>query len=169
MQARPSPAAAAAGTGDARGLAEAPATAVLDTNVVLDWLLFGEPAVAPLAAAIEAGSLRWLACAYMREEFESVLGRTSLARWQPDTATLLARFDRHARLLPAPPTDPLLRCADADDQVFVDLSRAHHARWLITRDGALLALARRAAPLGLAIVAPRRLGLGPHADAPGRA
>jgi predicted nucleic acid-binding protein len=70
-------------------------------------------------------------------------------------ASLLAAFDRYARLLPPPVAEPLLRCTDPDDQVFLDLSRAHHARWLVTRDRALLTLARRAAQVGLAIVAPR--------------
>lgn len=132
------------------------ATVVLDTNVVLDWLLFAEPVVAPLAAALEAATLTWFACAHMREEFQRVLRYPALERWHPDAQALLARFDRHARQLPAPPAEPLLRCADPDDQVFIDLSRAHHARWLITRDRALLALARRAAPLGLAILTPAR-------------
>lgn len=151
------PAATAESTvGDAGHPSSATAAAVLDTNVALDWLLFADPAAAPLATAVETGAVTWLACAHMREEFERVLRYPALERWQPDAAALLARMDGLARWLPAPPADPLLRCTDPDDQVFLDLSRAHHARWLITRDRALLALARRAAPLGLAILTPAR-------------
>lgn len=145
-----------AAVGDAGDPSSAPAGAVLDTNVALDWLLFAEPATAPLGAAVESGTVIWFACAHMRNELERVLRYPALERWRPDATALLARFDRHARLLSQPPTDPLLRCADRDDQVFIDLSRAHHARWLITRDRALLHLARRAAPLGLSIVTPAR-------------
>lgn len=154
-QKAPSVAAAGAGAEAGDPSSAAPA-AVLDTNVALDWLLFAEPAVAPLAAAIESGAVTWFACAHMREEFSLVLRYPALERWRPDSTALLERFDRHARLLPPPPADPLLRCADGDDQAFIDLSRAHHARWLITRDRALLRLARRATPLGLAILTPAR-------------
>lgn len=156
------------GAADACAAPQPPA-AVLDTNVALDWLLFADPAVAPLASAIETGRIGWLACAYMRDEFRRVLHYPALERWirTPDhAAEALARFDRHARLLSDPVADrtsgptptgsstaPLV-CSDPDDQVFLDLSRAHDARWLVTRDRALLGLARRAAPLGLAIVTP---------------
>lgn len=129
--------------------------AVLDTNVVLDWLLFRDRAAMPLAHAIAAGQVVWLACAHMRCELEQVAGRPALRHRGSGPASLLAAFDRHARLLPPPVAEPLLRCTDPDDQVFLDLSRAHHARWLVTRDRALLTLARRAAQVGLAIVAPR--------------
>jgi predicted nucleic acid-binding protein len=48
---------------------------VLDTNVVLDWLLFNDPSVAKLAAAVVGGRVRWLATAAMRDELTHVLGR----------------------------------------------------------------------------------------------
>jgi predicted nucleic acid-binding protein len=49
-----------------------------------------------------------------------------------------------------------LRCTDPDDQMFVDLALEAGARWLVSRDRAVLRLARPALPLGLAIVAPER-------------
>ena len=36
--------------------------AVLDTNVVLDWLVFRNPRTAPVARALESGAMRWLSC-----------------------------------------------------------------------------------------------------------
>jgi uncharacterized protein len=130
-----------------------PPAAVLDTNVVLDWLVFDEPGVATLAAALEGGSLRWLACASMREELARVVGREQLAAWAPDLQRVLAAFDRHAVLLEAPPPQDL-HCADPDDQPFVDLALHAGARWLFSRDRAVLALARRAHRLGLTIRSP---------------
>ena len=57
---------------------------------------------------------------------------------------------------PPPANTPRLLCADADDQVFLDLALAERAGWLITRDKALLALRARARRHGLAIGAPEQ-------------
>ena len=129
---------------------------VLDTNTVLDWLVFRDAGMAPVVAALEDGRLQWLACAAMREELARTLAYRSLARWLPDSERTLASFDQHARLLPTPPPAPQhLRCSDPDDQVFLELALAQDARWLLTHDRALLRLARRVRPLGLLILAPK--------------
>ena len=129
---------------------------VLDTNVVLDWLLFADPGLEPIAAAIVAGRLRWCTCTSMRDEIAHVLARGLAARHHADPATLLERWDAHvAPPEAAPPTQPLI-CSDPDDQKFIDLALAIGARWLVSRDRALLKLARHAARQGLAIVTPRQ-------------
>lgn len=128
---------------------------VLDTNVLLDWLLFRDPAVEPLRAALEDGQLRWVACERMREEFIRTLRSATLSKWQPDSEHMLTCFDRYASLQPPPPPTPSrLRCDDADDQVFVDLSLACGARWLLSHDKALLRLRRRLAPWGPLVCRP---------------
>lgn len=129
---------------------------ILDTNVLLDWLVFGNPAVQPLVTAVQQGRVRWMACASMRSEFSRTLGYDNLAHWKPDREQALAVFDAHALLWPEPSTLPTLRCSDPDDQVFLDLAVASGAHWLLTHDRALLRLARRARPLGLAVLQPRR-------------
>ncbi len=127
---------------------------VLDTNVVLEWLLFRDTGMAALGAAIDRGSLRWLVCARMREEFERALSYSALAKWQPDSERLLSQFDHVAQLKPAPPTLLALRCTDPDDQVFIDFAVAEGARWLVTHDRALLKLSRRASLRGVQIAKP---------------
>ncbi|HEX6706924.1 MAG TPA: PIN domain-containing protein [Albitalea sp.] len=130
---------------------------VLDTNVVLDWLVFRHPTSVALTAALADGRLRWLASPAMREELAHVLGRGVGAAWSPDQAALWATWERWACA-----ADPLaahgaatrLRCTDADDQKFIDLALAHGARWLLSRDRAVLKLARRARPLGLEVLTP---------------
>ena len=128
---------------------------VLDTNVVLDWLLFDDPRIADLAGRIKRAELRWVACPAIRREFAHMLGHASLARWPADREQALAVFDLHATLLPDPPPAGArgLRCADVDDQVFLDLALAHEAQ-LFTRDRALLKLARRSRLRGLSISTP---------------
>ena len=130
--------------------------AVIDTQVLLDWLVFGDAGVARWAAAVEMGEVRWIACPAMRTEFAHMVGHPRLARWQPKSEQALSIFDRHAEIRPEPAaSSPRLRCRDADDQVFIDLALEHRVRWLLTRDKALLALARRARPLGVEILKPQ--------------
>ncbi len=136
-----------------------PAWVVLDTNTVLDWLVFRDPEVGALAAALTAGTLRWLACPSMRRELERVLGYASLARWNPDRERVLASFDTYADMVAEPPAPATwLRCTDPDDQVFIDLALSAQAQWLISHDRALLKLARRARTRGLRIVSPAQWG-----------
>src|SRR5688572_5797346 len=89
---------------------------VLDTNVVLDWLLFADRGVVALASALENDQLRWLSCQRMRDEFEHTLQRSELVRWNPDSERLLSRFDKYALVVDAPASASTLRCDDADDQ-----------------------------------------------------
>ena len=130
---------------------------VLDTNAVLDWLLFHDPGMGALQTAIGAGAVRWLASPRMREELLRTLHYPALAKWQPDRARALAVFDRWAATCPEPaPTriGPFV-CRDPDDQVFIDLALAQSARWLVTHDRALHQLARRAALAEVRILRPK--------------
>lgn len=127
---------------------------VLDTNATLDWLLFADPTALALGAAIASGRLAWRASPAMRREFDRVLVRPALCDWRPDAADAAAHWDAHALLVDEePPTGPL-NCRDPDDQVFIDLALATRCRWLVSRDRALLTLARRARPWGLEILTP---------------
>jgi predicted nucleic acid-binding protein len=136
---------------------------VLDTNVVLDWLLFDDASAAPLAAAIVQRQVRWIATAAMRNEFAEVLRRGLTEARNADPAALLAAWDAHAEMLAEPvrlPASVPLNCSDTDDQKFLDLAHAAGAAWLLSRDRAVLRLARRAARFGLGICVPERWALG---------
>jgi predicted nucleic acid-binding protein len=130
---------------------------VLDTNVVLDWLVFGDPSVAALSRAIVQRQVQWVATAPMRGEFAEVLRRGLAAMRGTDPCAVLATWDTHAarRDTPSPAANPVaLNCSDPDDQMFLDLAHAAGARWLVSRDRAVLLLARRAAAFGIAITTP---------------
>jgi putative PIN family toxin of toxin-antitoxin system len=127
---------------------------VLDTNVVLDWLLFADMSVTALAAAVVTRQVRWLATASMRDELAAVLHRGLADEWHADPAELLAAWDAHATLVPPAPAHRL-HCTDPDDQKFIDLALCEGARWLVSRDRALLRLRRPALVLGLAVVKPQ--------------
>lgn len=141
---------------------------VLDTNVVLDWLVFRNPRAAALGQALAAGHVRWLSCAAMRAELVHMLASARLARWSPEAGAVLSAHDRLAVVHP-PPAGLMAdrpRCSDPDDQVFLDLALAQRARWLLTHDRALLRLGRRAARHALAILPPQRWTAAGGAGAP---
>ena len=125
----------------------------------MDWLVFNDPRVQALTTAVTSGRLCWLVAPAMRDEIRHVLGRGVAASYAPDLAFIEAQFDAHAHLVDTIDPQPLagrLVCRDPDDQKFIDLALAAGARWLISRDKAVLALAKRARPRGLAIVTPER-------------
>jgi uncharacterized protein len=131
---------------------------VLDTNVALDWLVFCDPASETLAAHLESGQWRWVATASMRAEFNAVLTRPEVQRWAPQSDALAACWARWASIVDAPAaTQGILRCEDADDQMFIDLALALQPSRLFSRDREVLRLARRALPLGVTIAAPASL------------
>lgn len=133
-----------------------PLPVVLDTNVVLDWLVFDDAAVRPLAAALEAGQLRWLRSDAMAGELARVLDYPAVQQRLTDRDAVLARAQALAVHVPAAAPAPLtLRCADPDDQCFIDLALAHAGCWLISRDKALLALRPRALARGVRVATPR--------------
>ncbi|MDP3083487.1 MAG: PIN domain-containing protein [Rubrivivax sp.] len=129
---------------------------VLDTNAVLDWLVFRDPGMQPLGDWISRGMARWVTTAAMRIELAHMLGHRSLHAWKPEGERVLSVFDSLSRFIasPQPARVPPLRCSDADDQMFIDLALSCPARWLITRDRALLKLARRARALGVEVLTP---------------
>jgi predicted nucleic acid-binding protein len=130
---------------------------VLDTNVLLDWLIFRNPALVPLAEALAQPWLQWVATETMRDEMAHVLARGVDERWQVDDGHWRGAWSRHARLLPEPVAPLTLpRCSDPDDQKFIELAITARARWLLTRDRALLKLARRAQGHGVEILTPER-------------
>ena len=124
---------------------------VLDTNVVLDWLVFRDPAGLPLDAAIRAGQLLWCATDAMRLELEHVLTREHIASWlTPESTPMVTWSDLSRPHDSAPPAR--LHCRDPDDQKFIDLAMHLGNALLLSRDRAVLALARRAGEAGVEVM-----------------
>ena len=79
-------------------------TAVLDTNIVLDLLVFKDPATTALRQRIETKEFRWIATTAMRDELERVLAyphitpRLAFHRLTP--SDVLAQFDRCSSVPP---------------------------------------------------------------------
>lgn len=145
-----------------------PTRLVLDTNIVLDCLVFCDPAMAALMAALEARTVQALVHAQSLDEFQRVLAypqcrldadaRLSVLQRYIALATVAdmpAGFDRNSLLLP--PGFP--HCRDQDDQPFLALAYHAGADALVTRDKALLKLRRRARRFNVTLLTPAELEL----------
>jgi putative PIN family toxin of toxin-antitoxin system len=119
---------------------------VIDTNVCLDLFVFRDPRWAPLLAALESGRVRAVTRADCRDEYRIVLHYAHLPL---DDATRPHAADRFDALIEVvAPTSRALRlpvCTDRDDQKFLEIARDADAAVLVTKDKALLKLARRTA------------------------
>jgi putative PIN family toxin of toxin-antitoxin system len=122
---------------------------VLDTNIVLDLLVFRDPQVQALSAGLGDGSLQWIATGAMREELARVLVYPQLSERVASQCggvdQVLAGFDRQAVLVEAAPKASVT-CNDPDDQKFIDLAVAHRCA-LLSKDREVLRLRKRLALL----------------------
>ncbi|MHB1351904.1 MAG: putative toxin-antitoxin system toxin component, PIN family [Thiobacillus sp.] len=130
---------------------------VLDTNVVLDLLLFDDPAARGLRDALDAGRLRCLVSDATFDEWQRVLGYPEFALDGARQAALAAAYRALADKTDAVCTMTLPRCSDPDDQKFLVLAAAARAAALVSKDRAVLRLRRRCAPW-FAIVTPAEVG-----------
>ncbi|MBD8882005.1 MULTISPECIES: PIN domain-containing protein [Rhodanobacter] len=127
-----------------------PPRLVLDTNVCLDLFVFGDAQCLALREALRAGTVEAVTDAVCRDEWLKVLGYPQLALDAVRRDLAIAAFDACLRMLPemerrpSPALPALPRCADPDDQKFLELAQACGAQWLLSRDNELLKLARRA-------------------------
>jgi putative PIN family toxin of toxin-antitoxin system len=114
---------------------------VLDTNVWLDVLVFRDPSV----AFLRKGAFEFYTDARCEEEFVRVLGYEFASRLLDSAARerAIAEFGSWNLFLKIENAVALPRCEDADDQKFLEVAAAAGARFLITKDAALLALDRR--------------------------
>lgn len=124
---------------------EATPRVVLDTNVCLDLLVFADPRCDVLLAMLRSGAVIAMTNDACREEWKRVLSYPQLQLDAVARESAMAGFD--ALMQPWSPhaalTAKLPSCRDPDDQKFLELAADTGARWLLSRDEHLLALARR--------------------------
>lgn len=165
------------------GVATTPPRVVLDTNVCLDLFVFAEPNVARLLEALQRGEVVAVTNGACREEWLLVLRYPMLKLDERAIAAAITAHDAlvlnfddaiaatdsrgnasqssfeeqgvASATSPGAAVGPRLpRCADPDDQKFLQLAHACGAQWLLSRDKAVLALARRTQRDGLFRILP---------------
>jgi predicted nucleic acid-binding protein len=120
-------------------------TLVLDTNIALDLLVFGDPKVLPLRQGLAQGLVRWIATSPMRDELERVLGYPKIAQrlafHAREPHAVLADYDRFIVRVDVAPRAPFA-CKDPDDQKFIDLAVAHGCV-VLSKDAEVLKMRKR--------------------------
>jgi putative PIN family toxin of toxin-antitoxin system len=125
---------------------------ILDTNIVLDLLVFDDTATAPLRDALQAGTLQWVATAPMRDELERVLEYPQIVKrlqfYSLTAAQVLQARDAQVRTVKVPPKASVT-CKDPDDQKFIDLAVSQQCL-VLSKDHAVLCMHKRLLALGSA-------------------
>lgn len=139
-----------------------PKRIVIDTNVCLDLFVFHDPRWHALLSALKERRVEAVTRADCRNEWLAVLEYQHLPLDTGSRAVAAAAFDALIRCIVPETLHPrsdvrLPVCSDRDDQKFLELARDAHAQTLVTKDKALLKLAKRTARAGLfSIVSPDR-------------
>ena len=127
---------------------------VIDTNVVLDLLVFQDARTEALRKGLQSGQWQWIATPPMREELRHVLAYPHIAAklFQAGLqgCDVLARFDAWVSL-ESETEKASYTCKDEDDQKFIDLAVAHQTA-LISKDKAILCMAKRLARLSVRVM-----------------
>jgi predicted nucleic acid-binding protein len=128
-----------------------PKRIAIDTNVCLDLFVFHDPRWAALLSALKSGAVEAVTREDCRMEWRIVLGYSQLPLNDDTRIESSATFDSLIKCIdPAPRNEIRLpACSDPDDQKFLELSRDARVSTLITKDKALLKLARKTVKAGL--------------------
>lgn len=121
-----------------------PTRLVLDTNIVMDMLHFGNRHTQPLQRAIDKGRILCFTATECLAELERVSAYPEFGLDPSARNVLMQSYRSFATLCDASGEENYLlpRCRDQDDQKFLILAARCQADLLITRDKLLLKLAR---------------------------
>lgn len=134
---------------------------VLDTNVVLDWLVFDDAAARRLADCGVRERVELLANEHTLHELRRVLNYPAFKLDEERAQKIFHDFQAIVSRAPLPESlsrDNLLlpagfpRCRDSDDDVFLALAYHGNADALVSKDKALLKLRKKALKFGVRIV-----------------
>jgi predicted nucleic acid-binding protein len=118
---------------------------VLDTNILLDMLVFDDDRAHPLRAALDANQLDAVATNKTFAEFLSVIGREQFSLNKDQQQLISEQWKKWARIVS---DDDLCqapwKCKDRDDQVFINLAYSFRPSALISKDKQVLKIAKRA-------------------------
>jgi uncharacterized protein len=134
---------------------------VLDTNVVLDWLVWDDPFMMPLRQGVRRKRITLHTQPHAINELQRVLAYPQLKLTASRQQEIVAAYGANTSVPKMPdnyaPASLLLpegfpKCRDPDDQPFLALAFHASADALVSRDKAVLKLRKRAQKFGVAIL-----------------
>ena len=124
-----------------------PRPMILDTNVVLDMLIFDDPHIPSIRELVAKGEVRWIADQAQRIELGRVLHYSQIAPrvsfYGKTPEGVMAAFDAAVEYVAEAPKIRIT-CTDPDDQHILDLASLHKAV-LVSKDRAVLKQRKRVA------------------------
>jgi putative PIN family toxin of toxin-antitoxin system len=131
-----------------------PKQVVIDTNVCLDLFVFNDLRWAKLLSGLKDGSITALTREDCRQEWLAVLHYPHLPINDISRDQIIIAFDKLITCVsPAQKNLQLPRCSDKDDQKFLEIASDAGVETLITKDKALLKLARKTRQAGYFTIA----------------
>jgi len=125
---------------------------VLDTNVILDLLVFKDPSAEPIRLLLDAKQVDAVRTPASMAELIDVIGRPTFKLNREDQATIVRAWETSSRLLEDMAIEPApFTCRDPDDQVFIDMAYSIRPAFLLSKDLRVLELRAIAKPHGVEI------------------
>ena len=114
---------------------------ILDTNVILDLLVFKDPGAEPIRLLLDTKQVDAARTSASMAELRDVIGRPTFKLSREDQETILQAWESSSRLLENAAIEPApFTCRDPDDQVFIDMAYSLRPAFLLSKDLRVLEL-----------------------------
>jgi putative PIN family toxin of toxin-antitoxin system len=114
---------------------------VLDTNIILDLLVFKDPSAEPIRLLLDAKLVDAVRTSASMAELMDVIGRPTFKLSREDQETIVQAWESGTRLLENEAIEPApFTCRDLDDQVFLDMAYSIRPALLLSKDLRVLEL-----------------------------
>ena len=125
---------------------------VLDTNVILDLLVFQDPAAEIIRIVLETKQMDAVRTEESMLELADVIQRTAFKLSKEEQEIILQAWESSTRLLENTAIEQApFACRDPDDQVFINLAFSVRPALLLSKDLRVLELHRTAMRYGVEI------------------
>ena len=114
---------------------------VLDTNVILDLLVFKDPSAEPIRLLLDTQQVDALRTLASMAELIDVIGRPAFKLSQADQEKIVQSWESSSRLVENTAIEPApFTCRDPDDQVFINMAYSLRPTLLLSKDLRVLEL-----------------------------
>jgi len=125
---------------------------VLDTNVILDLLVFKDPSAEAIRLLLDAKLVDAVRTPVSMAELIDVIGRPAFKLSRADQEAIVQAWESRSRQLENTAIEPApFTCRDPDDQVFLDMAYSLRPALLLSKDLHVLELRASAKRHGIEI------------------